>query len=242
MIADEAVCQTCGRKYPVQQGILIMEPDEAIDAQAETLQKQEEATRDAQAKFYDFWLQLHIPSRIERGWVRKAVGDRKPATAIEVGCGTGRWTRFLAKDIEQTVALDRSFRSLLQNQAQLTRLGLQEKVLLVKGDATNLPAQSGAFDAVFSGQLIEHLPTQALRDHAVAAMARVLKPGGLAVVSGYQWTPWNPLVRNKEGLHAGGMYYYRFSPEEFKDMLSRHFGPTEVRSSMGHILVGETAR
>ena len=67
------------------------------------------------------------------------------------------------------------------------------------GDATQLPLRDGVVDAVYSSGVFEHL-----RDPlgAGAEVARVLKPGGKAVID---WAFMQP-------IHAEGLHFYNATP------------------------------
>ncbi|HEY6552731.1 MAG TPA: class I SAM-dependent methyltransferase, partial [Vicinamibacteria bacterium] len=55
-----------------------------------------------------------------------------------------------------------------------------EEVRFLVGDAEPLPFRDGAFDAVFAGELIEHLPDPR---PGVAEFRRVLRPGGTLILT-----------------------------------------------------------
>lgn len=221
----------------MQEGVLIMNPDRE-DGEAERLQRQEEATRDRQVSFYEVWMECHLPSRVEKRRLRAEIDRWQPKIVLEVGCGPGRWSRLLAPRVERMIALDRSLQSLARNRDRLRALGLADRVLHVKGDATRLPVAEGTFDAVFSGQLLEHLPTPDLRELVVREIARATRAGGRGIISTYELPGWNLFAGKKEGTHAGGMYYYRFSSSEFRELMARHFEAVSVGSCLGHILLG----
>ena len=217
--------------------MLVMDPDRE-ETEAERLQRQEEATRDKQVGVYEVWMDLHLPSRMEKRRVKADLRALKPRVGAEIGCGPGRWTRFIDREVELLIALDRSFKSLVRNRERIEAQGLGDRVLHLKGDATRLPILDDSMDVVLSGQVIEHLPTEELRESSVAEFARILKPAGRAFVSAYQYRAKNAFVGRKEGMHAGGMYYFRFSDREFREILERHFGKVEVTSFMGQIQLG----
>lgn len=94
---------------------------------------------------------------------------------VEVGCGSARLlARVAAGGRLEGFALDRSGTAL-----RLTRTASDEfRVPLrqIQADVSHLPLQTGTFDVVLSGGLLEHFedPRPVLRE-----MVRVLRPGGL---------------------------------------------------------------
>ncbi len=91
---------------------------------------------------------------------------------LDLGCGTGAVLGELSRRGPAT-GLDMSPLALGYSQ----RRGLAR---LVRGDAGELPFGEGAFDAVVSLDLFEHLAS----DHAgIAEAFRVLRPGGVLVLS-----------------------------------------------------------
>jgi len=102
------------------------------------------------------------------------------AHVLDVGCGPGIWTRELARRGYRTSAVDLTSTavSLARKSLELFRLEADIR----EGDAENLPFAPASFDGVVSHGVIHHTPDTA---QCVREMARVLRPGGVAVVSVY---------------------------------------------------------
>jgi ubiquinone/menaquinone biosynthesis C-methylase UbiE len=96
-------------------------------------------------------------------------GDR----VLEVGCGAGHLLERLPAG--RAVGLDLA-ESLLARAAR--RLG--HRAALAQGDAGALPFATGAFDRVYCSEVLEHIVDPAA---AVREIGRVLRPGGVAVLS-----------------------------------------------------------
>lgn len=95
-------------------------------------------------------------------------------TCLEVGCGSARLSRFLARRGYRAVGMDYEPEavSLARRRAADNRLD----VALLLGDAFALPFATASFDVVLSTGLLEHFADPS---PIVAEMTRVLRPGGL---------------------------------------------------------------
>jgi SAM-dependent methyltransferase len=94
---------------------------------------------------------------------------------LEVGCGNGEITNYLAKLTFQIVGVEingRVLRSNLINDNQAT---------YVQGDGRQLPFEDSTFDIVILAQVYEHMTRQEMLS---AEIYRVLKPGGVCFFSG----------------------------------------------------------
>ena len=98
---------------------------------------------------------------------------RAPRLALDLGCGEGALARALAKASGFVVALDR-------DPAALARAARHPRVAYVRGDACASPFRPGAFDLVTLVKSLHHLPLEA----ALAEVARLVRPGGSAVIVG----------------------------------------------------------
>ena len=91
--------------------------------------------------------------------------------ALDVGCGGGRWSRWLRERGATVVAIDPT-PSMLETAA---RLSPGVEFHRMSATAIDLPAAS--FDLVMSVTVIQHLRPEE-QERAAAAMVRVLRPGG----------------------------------------------------------------
>ena len=99
-------------------------------------------------------------------------------TVLDVACGPGNFTRSFAREAGDgglVVGLDAS-KSMLE---QALNEGVPDNAAYVRGDATRLPFEDEAFDAVccFAALYFISDPLRALDE-----MARVLKPGGRVAI------------------------------------------------------------
>lgn len=112
-------------------------------------------------------------------------------TTLEVGCGGGYQTRFLAGVSDRVVATEFMESSDPRASAygiKRAQTGLADfsNVRLLLADGTALPFPDGSFDLVFSSSVLEHVVDP---DRAVSEMHRVVKDSGVvvAVVPGFMW-------------------------------------------------------
>ncbi len=107
----------------------------------------------------------------------------RPARILDAGCGTGGLLRRLARwePTWQLHGIDFSAAA-----CAFARERCGEKVEIVEASALALPYEAGSFDAILSADVMCQLrdPATAFRE-----MARVLRPGGVALVNApaYQW-------------------------------------------------------
>ena len=106
--------------------------------------------------------------------VRELAASRAQGTVLDAGCGHGRMAELLSKRGLQVFGFDES--SLAVSKAA-TRV---PDALFWSGSLLQMALPDAKFDAVISGDVLEHLEDD---KKAVAEIFRVLKPGGLAVVS-----------------------------------------------------------
>lgn len=96
---------------------------------------------------------------------------------LEVACGTGFWTQFIAPLAEQVVALDYAPEVIAIAQSRVS----PDKVSFIIGDAYNLPHDHGPFDAAFAGFWFSHVPKRRQREF-LSGLSAVIAPGATVVL------------------------------------------------------------
>jgi SAM-dependent methyltransferase len=102
---------------------------------------------------------------------------------VAVGCGNGRHLPLLAERSRRVIGLDAS-RSILAEAGE-TVDGLTGPVELCQADAVDLPIRSGRVGLGLYIATVHHLPDRASRRASLDELARVLRPGGRALVSAW---------------------------------------------------------
>lgn len=104
-------------------------------------------------------------------------------TLLDIGCGTGAISMYLAGVLgaEKTYGIDANPRWVEQARAT----GVDATVLDIQSDS--LPYDDDYFDAVFCGELIEHLTDT---DHLLDHIFRALSPGGCCVLTTPNLSAW----------------------------------------------------
>lgn len=96
----------------------------------------------------------------------------KNPVILDIGCGTGATARML-KEHGEVVGLD--FSQLALNACESRGI-----TNLIHGSATSIPLADNSVDVIVATDILEHLDGDEL---ALAEFRRILKPGGLAIIS-----------------------------------------------------------
>ena len=91
--------------------------------------------------------------------------------ALDIGCGTGRWSRYLAPRVKFVEAVDPS--DAVRAAVRLTRAA--GNIRVTQAGYGGLPFAPGTFDLVFSIGVVHHVPDT---EQAIKEAAAMLKPGG----------------------------------------------------------------
>lgn len=134
------------------------------------------------------------------------------ATCLELGCGTGYFTRLVAESNATITAVDISEDLLAEAREKTTA----QNVVYEIADAHNLKYEDASFDLVYGSSILHHLEI----DKALSESLRVLKPGGKFVfaepnmVNPQIWAERNiDYVRKKVGASPDETAFVRFTLE-----------------------------
>jgi SAM-dependent methyltransferase len=211
--ASEALtCAGCGARYPIADGV----PDLRLPSDART-----EVVREfySEAPFpgyppHDNLSSLH--ARAARSEFARLLFDAVPGDArvLELGCGTGQMSLFLAGAERRVIGCDLC-RPSLKLGAAAARRYQTDGVLFVETDLRRPGVRAGAFDVVYCSGVLHHTPDPRA---SFRALVRLVRPRGVIVLglynvyarvplrlrraiaklSGYRFIPWDPVLRSRD--------------------------------------------
>jgi len=135
--------------------------------------------------------------------IARRISNKSSRTVLEVGSGTGIYTRFLIRDFKKVIATDIDPKMV----SEAKKLLKGAKVILA--DARHLPFGANSVDVVFGVSVLHHI---AERNAVFREAARIIKPGGFVVFC--EPNIWNPMT-------ALTQLWYR-EPGLTKSMLRRY--------------------
>jgi SAM-dependent methyltransferase len=147
--------------------------------------------------------------------IREAAPFLAEATVLDDGCGIGTYVQKLAELAVAAYGLDFERERVAEAARRLAR------PLVVCGAGEHLPFRAGSFDLVLSNEVIEHVADDRA---AVAEMARVLRPGGRAVI--FCPNRWYPVEQH--GVYWRGRYRFgniplvNYLPDPLRNRLAPH--------------------
>ena len=159
-------------------------------------------------------------ARAERNQFARLLDQAIPGDAriLDIGCGTGQMSLYLARAERLVIGADLTRASLLLGQGAARRFGMT-RVQFVETDLRRPGLRAGAFDVVYASGVLHHTPDPRASFARIAALAR---PGGIIIVglynafariplrlrrlvarlSGFRWIPFDPVLCERDGEPA----------------------------------------
>ena len=145
---------------------------------------------------------------------------------LELGCGDGKTLSALIASGFKVTGIDVS-----PSAIKLARKKTGRKAKLVVGDVCALPFSAGAFNAVVTIHVLDHL-SNVERKKAIVEIERVLKKGGLVFFQGFSCGDFRfgngVLVEKNTFRRKNNVWYHYFSVAEVK-RLFKGFKVVELR-------------
>jgi ubiquinone/menaquinone biosynthesis C-methylase UbiE len=146
---------------------------------------------------------------IEHPVMRTLLDPLPTSLVLDAGCGTGRYSAYLAARGHRTIGIDRSAAMLAKARAKFPQSDFRE------GDLEALPLEPASVDAAVCALALVHLPEIG---KAVAELARVVRPGGRVIISDVHPFPvllgWQAQFRTAGG-GTGFMRLHPHLPSEY---------------------------
>ncbi|HEV7219672.1 MAG TPA: methyltransferase domain-containing protein [Terriglobales bacterium] len=230
-------CHGCGARYDAADGI-------------PNLRLTGDSTTDLVRRFYE---QTPFPgypphdnlsslrARAGRSEFARLLDEAIPGDAriLEVGCGTGQMSLYLARADRLVIGADITRAALQLGAAAAKRFGL-EQVRFVETDLQRSGLREEAFDVVYSSGVLHHTANPR---SSFARIARFARPGGILILgvynafariplrlrrvvahwSRYRWIPFDPVLRDRKNEPARREAWLRDQyqhPEEHRHTLA----------------------
>jgi SAM-dependent methyltransferase len=166
------------------------------------------------------------------GIIRDFVGAASGMEIAEVGSGGGHVLRMFPSARLTAIDVSEVF-------LEIARKNLAGyDVRFLKGEVDKLDLSGERFDRVICSEVLEHVVDP---DAVLAAMSRLVRPGGLIVVTIpndpmilrvkklVRYTPMRWLVGDRVEWGGDTYHLHRWAPAEFEKVLSQHFRVLERR-------------
>ena len=172
------------------------------------------------AEKYDSWQNPLLA--VEEPHIKIMLRRLQFESVLDVGAGTGRYTRWLSDKRKQVIGLDLSSAMLAVARRKPAQFSLawadsSKKLTLIQADAgKTLPFPAGHFDLVLSTLLLQHV---ADLPALFREFARLQKPGGYCLVSALHpqalAAGWQPTLADARGMYR--LPHHAHQPADYQE-------------------------
>ena len=159
-----------------------------------------------------FWGDLRIPKEL-----KDLVETFHPKTSLELGCGLGRFSSYLADHGLKATGVD--FSSVAIEKAKKRVVNAEHKPTFIVGDVTNLEMITKQFDVSFDVGCFHCLDEEGQRKY-VSEIYRLIKPGATHLIWALDTSPSD----------------IQLTPEYIAQIFGKHFQLAKTKSSRRRII------
>jgi SAM-dependent methyltransferase len=213
-------CATCHAPYPSRDGIL----DLRVPSDERTEEVRQFYSRSPFPNYPPNDTLSGLRGRAARSEFARLLDQAVPGDAkvVELGCGTGQMSLFLATANRTIIGADLTRASLALGTGAAARYRL-DRVRFVETDLRSPGLREGAFDVVYSSGVLHHTPDPA---GSFRSMARLARPGGILVLGLY-----NAYARFPHRLRRGIARMTRYKVIPFDPVLRDRDAEPERRKA-----------
>ena len=132
------------------------------------------------------------------GKIIKKIGN---GSLIDIGCGTGFWLPYYARNCSTITLLDQSRKMLLECRKRVVKLKIENKCHIITADFFAKRIKKAIYDCVLIGFFVSHLSFKQ-EPHFFQKLRLILKPRASIMVVDSAWTRPRMKNRKKEGQQA----------------------------------------
>ena len=199
-------------------------------------------------KRYDFI------NRIQYEAAARNLNIKNSDTVLDAGAGYGTCSIPISQNCRYIVSTDITFEVLLAFREFYYGISTsfskgyeqfpEDKICLIQADMCLPPFRKGFhFNKAISTQVVCHIPGEKERESFIKSISDHLEPGGIFVLTAFNYSLFRRLLRlikktPKEAVLEPTEwtgYYYRFTKDEFRELLSTRFAAERVFGFQGLI-------
>jgi cyclopropane fatty-acyl-phospholipid synthase-like methyltransferase len=173
-------------------------------------------------KVYKSWLLPWVWSDTRIPWeLKELVETCNPENVLELGCGLGYFSSFMAKQGVKATGVD--FSAAAIEKAKKRVANENPRPTFMVGDVTNLEMLSAPFDASYDVGCFHCLDKEGQQKY-VSEVCRLLKPGGTHLIWAFDHSPGKiDISPDYMAQLFNGKFFFKFSSVSQRRMATSHW-------------------